>query len=54
MVKRPTKDDAKSERELPCVSKATGGPVPGVDVTDLSELQQAEDLAYIERLNKQQ
>jgi hypothetical protein len=45
----------KSKREggkrlLPRVSKATGGLMPGVDVTRISDYQEMEDLEYIERL----
>jgi uncharacterized protein (DUF433 family) len=38
-------------RVLP-VSKATGGLLPGVDLTRLSDIQEMEDLEYIERLRK--
>jgi hypothetical protein len=33
------KNSAKSKCLLPLVSKATGGPMPGIDLTDLSALQ---------------
>jgi uncharacterized protein (DUF433 family) len=35
---------------LPPVSKATGGLLPGVDLTRFSDYQEMEDLEYIERL----
>jgi uncharacterized protein (DUF433 family) len=39
-------------RTLLPVSKATGGLLPGVDLTRLSDIQEMEDLEYIERLRK--
>jgi hypothetical protein len=41
---------AKKKRVLPRVSKAVGGPMPGVDITDFSALQEMEDLEYVERM----
>jgi len=32
------------------VSKATGGPMPGIDVTDSSSIQEMDDLEYVERM----
>ena len=32
------------------VSKATGGPMPGIDITDGSALQEMDDLEYVERM----
>jgi len=43
---------AKGKRVLPPVSKATGGPMPGVDLTDLSALQEIEDLDYVVRIKR--
>jgi hypothetical protein len=40
----------KGKRVLPRVSTATGGPMPGVDVTDFSAIQEMEDLEYVERM----
>ena len=40
----------KRKRILPRVSKATGGPMPGVDITDFSALQEMDDLEYVERM----
>ena len=34
------------------VSRATGGPLPGIDISDSAALQEIEDLEYIERLNR--
>jgi len=43
---------AKSKRVLPPISKATGGPMPGIDLTDLSALPEIEDLDYVERMKR--
>ena len=40
----------KAKRVLPRISKATGGPMPGVDLTDLSALQEMDDLEYVQRM----
>jgi len=43
--------NAKQEkRVMPRVSKATGGPMPGIDLNDLSALQEMDDLDYVERM----
>ena len=41
---------AKRKRVLPRISSATGGPMPGIDLTNSSALQEMEDLEYIERM----
>jgi hypothetical protein len=41
---------AKRERKLPRVSTATGGLMPGIDISDSAALQEMEDLEYAERL----
>jgi hypothetical protein len=43
---------AKGKRVLPPISKATGGPMPRIDLTDLSALQEIEDLDYVERMKR--
>ena len=43
---------AKGKRVLPPISKATGGPMAGIDLTDLSALQEIEDLDYVERMRR--
>lgn len=43
---------AKSKHVLRPISKATGGPMPGIDLTDLSALQEIEDLDYVERMKR--
>ena len=40
----------KARRVLPRVSKATGGPMPGVELADLSKIQEIDDLEYIRRI----
>jgi hypothetical protein len=42
---------AKKERVMPRVSTATGGLMPGVDISNSAALQEIDDLEYIERLN---
>ena len=41
---------AKPRRVLPRVSKATGGLMPGVDITSFSALEEIDDLEYLERM----
>ena len=41
---------AKRKRILPRISKATGGLLPGVDLTRFSDYQEMEDLEYVERM----
>jgi CopG antitoxin of type II toxin-antitoxin system len=41
----------KPKRIMPRVSKATGGPVPGLDLGDLPALQEMDDLEYVRRMN---
>jgi hypothetical protein len=43
---------AKAQRILPRVSAATGGPMPGNDLTDLSALQEADDLDDVGRMKR--
>jgi hypothetical protein len=40
----------KAKRILPPVSDAKGGPMPGIDITDGSALQEMDDLEYVERM----
>jgi hypothetical protein len=37
-------------RVLPRISTATGGPLPGIDISDSAALQEMEDLEYVERM----
>ena len=41
---------AKRRRVVLPVSKATGGLMPGVDLTRFSDYQEQEDLEYVERM----
>lgn len=41
---------AKAKRVLPRISKATGGLLPGVDITSFSAIQEMDDLEYVERM----
>jgi len=34
------------------VSSATGGPLPGIDISNSAALQEMEDLEYVERLKR--
>jgi hypothetical protein len=52
MVSARNRKGAKGKRLPPRVSSATGGPMPGVDVTDSSALQEMDDLEYIERMKR--
>jgi hypothetical protein len=40
----------KVKRELPPPSKATGGPMPGYGGLSFSELEELDDLEYVERM----
>ena len=42
----------KGKRVLPPISKATGGPLPGVDLADLSALQETDDLDQVARMQR--
>ena len=39
-----------SKRVLPPYSDATGGPMPGIDISDSAALQEMDDLEYVERM----
>ena len=43
---------AKRKRILPRISKATGGLMPGVDLTNPWTLQEAEDWEYVQRVRR--
>ena len=40
----------KAERIMPRVSTATGGLMPGIDLSDSASLQELEDLEYVRRM----
>ena len=42
----------RTKRRLPPISKATGGLLPGIDVTDARSLQEMEDIEYMQRLTR--
>jgi hypothetical protein len=52
LVVAESRTAGKAKRVLPPVSKATGGPMPGIDLTDLSALQEIDDLEYVERMKR--
>ena len=41
---------ASAKRILPRISKATGGLLPGIDISDSAAIQDIEDLEYMERM----
>ena len=41
---------AKPRRVVLPVSKATGGPMPGIDISNSAALQEMDDLEYVERM----
>jgi hypothetical protein len=52
LVVAENRKPARSKRILPPVSRATGGPMPGIDLGDMSALQELDDLDYIERMKR--
>jgi hypothetical protein len=42
----------KAKRVLPRLSTEPGGPLPGIDITDGSALQEMDDLEYVERMKR--
>jgi hypothetical protein len=40
----------KAKRVLPRFSSATGGPLPGIDISDSAALQEMDDLEDVERM----
>jgi hypothetical protein len=44
------KQKQKKRRLLPRISKATGGLMPGIDLTHMSTIYEMEDLEYVERM----
>ena len=51
-TKRSKRKAPKTKRVLPPVSKATGGLLPGIDLTHFSDYQEMEDLEYFERMKR--
>ena len=52
LVVAETRKTAKAKRFLPPISKATGGPMPGIDLADLSTLEEMDDLDYLARMKR--
>ena len=57
MKKRPrssrsTAKEDKPKRIVLRVSKATGGLLPGIDISNSAALQEMDDLEYVERMNR--
>jgi hypothetical protein len=50
LVLSESKKPAKKKRGSIRVSKATGGLMPGVDLTSFSALEEIDDLEYVERM----
>ena len=44
--------DAKAKRPMLPVSKATGGLLPGIDLTHMSTIEEMDDLEYVERMKR--
>lgn len=42
----------KAKRVLPRISTATGGLMPGIDLSNSAALQEMEDVEYIERMKR--
>jgi Arc/MetJ-type ribon-helix-helix transcriptional regulator len=47
-----TRAPGKTERILPHVSEATGGLLPGIDISNSAALQEMDDLEYVERMKR--
>jgi hypothetical protein len=52
LVVAESKKRAKGKRIMPRVSTATGGPMPGIDISDFSALREMDDLEYVERMKR--
>ena len=52
LVTAEKKADQPAKRIMPRVSKAKGGLLPGIDLDKFSEIQQADDLAYVGRMKR--
>ena len=52
LVTSESRKTPRARRVLPPVSRATGGPMPGVDLTDLAALQEMDDLDYVARMTR--
>lgn len=52
VVANDRRETEKPQRILPRVSTATGGLLPGVDITKFSDIQGMDDLEYAKRLKR--
>jgi hypothetical protein len=52
LVVAESRRTAKEKRVLPPISKATGGLMPGIDLSDSAALQEMDDLEYVERMKR--
>ena len=52
VVSEPKKTDGRQAALLARVSKATGGPMPGIDLADLSAVQEIDDLEQLDRMQR--
>jgi hypothetical protein len=46
------RDQPPEKRILPRVSTATGGPAPGIDISNSAAMQEMDDLEYVERMKR--
>ena len=53
LIVTENKKGTKGKHVLPRISKATGGPLPGIELTELSTLREIDDLDYIRRMHRQ-
>jgi hypothetical protein len=51
VVNEPAKK-GKAKRILPRFSSVSGGPLPGIDISNSAALQEMDDLEYAERLKR--
>jgi predicted transcriptional regulator len=50
LVVAEARKPAKAKRVMPRISKATGGLMPGIDISNSAALQEMDDLEYVERM----
>jgi hypothetical protein len=50
LVVAENRKPAKTKRILPRISTATGGLMPGIDISDSAALQEMDDIEYVERM----
>ena len=50
LVVAENRKPTKAKRVLPPISTATGGLMPGIDISDSAALQEMDDLEYVERM----